>query len=390
MIRQNSKILIIILATLFGLASGLVGTLVTRVYILEEDFSLPFLGEINLIDGTYDGSNVVIKNAKKVVVEQNTKVQEVADSVQNSIVGIYKKIESNDSTDETKDIFSLDNFYRINEAEAEGFVITSDGWLISNFTPAEVKTKNKKFVIGAKYVVIAKNKRVYPVLDIIYDEVSGFSFWQIKAQDLPVRSFVPSDEINKGQVAVVVNQKEEAYLSSISKIENTDSGPVKSSDSYLEKIILSNELPSDFWGSFVFDLNGNILAFVDGSGEVWPVYNFLPCIDCVLKNTQVSRASFGVNYISLDNLVSAVSPDKNLNGALVYPDKLGVAIKKDGAADLAGLEEGDIILSIDNNIINKDNSLGKIISQYTAGRDVNVMYERAGERRSTVVKLGEK
>ena len=140
MTKMKSKFLvIIILSTIFGLASGMVGTLLTRVYILEESFNVPFYGEIDLSGARYAGLSLVISNPKKVVVEQNSKVIETVRSAKNSIVGIFKKKEVIKSLEGVKKKFNIDDYYQIDDRIAQGLIITSDGWIISSYVPQELK-----------------------------------------------------------------------------------------------------------------------------------------------------------------------------------------------------------------------------------------------------------
>ena len=75
MSQSNNKIIyIVIISTIFGLASGVIGSMVSRVYVLEKAFNIPLLG-YSYLDSDKTG-NLVIQGARKVVIEQNAKVEE--------------------------------------------------------------------------------------------------------------------------------------------------------------------------------------------------------------------------------------------------------------------------------------------------------------------------
>ena len=129
--KENTKITIIILAVIFGLTSGIVGGLLGRTYILGNIYNLPFFGEIVFPKGDYNGGSLIISGAKKVVVEQNTKVTETINSANSSLVGIFVKQKYTEDTSLDQG-FDLDNYYKLNKELGQGLIITSDGWIITN------------------------------------------------------------------------------------------------------------------------------------------------------------------------------------------------------------------------------------------------------------------
>jgi S1-C subfamily serine protease len=63
------------------------------------------------------------------------------------------------------------------------------------------------------------------------------------------------------------------------------------------------------------------------------------------------------------------------------------AVTPDSAADVAGLQEGDVILEIANQTIDSDAALGEVIRAQQPGDVVTVVYERQGERSEVEVTL---
>ena len=393
--KINSKILgIIVLSTIFGLGSGMVGTLLTRVYVLEDSFKVPLYGEINLSGSQYNGSNLVINNAKKVVVEQDTKVADTIKSAEASIVGIFDKKEIAKNQDANNEL-NISKYYQSSDRIAQGLIITSDGWILSNFIPQELKSSQTKDVVSVKvkekvislFVIITNDNKIYPIDDIIIDNSATHSFLHVKETGFPVKSFVTKNDVTNGKMIVGVNWDKNITLSTILNVKRLNNALVQSSDDFMEQIILSEDVSKKFDQGFYFDLNGNLVALTDLDGTITPIYSYLSCINCLLNKKAITRPSLGVNYIDLSKLITG-DVNKKLAGALIAKDSHGISVMKDGVADKAGFLAGDIITAINGTPIDEVNDLAQMVSSYPVGTDIIIDFERNGGKFSVTVKLG--
>lgn len=386
---KNKVIIVVILSTVFGLASGLVGSMVARFYLLEKAFNIPLFNDVSLGGYGVSGSNLIIRDAKKVIVEQNTKAIEVSESAGNSIVGIFK----NKVVDEkvSSKILNLKNLYNIHEELAQGFIITSDGWIMTDFVPQELQyayTDKIKESVLADYVIIQKNKKIHNVDDILIDKKTGYSFWHINVNDLPVRGFVSKDDIHNGKSILAVNWDGFSWLTTITGMKEDVLSSVKSSEEFNGEIVLEQAVPKDFYSSFLFDFNGNVLAVVDKKGVVRSVYNYMPCIDCLLNKKSLLRPGLGVNYIEAYKMIESGSGN-TYNGVMVYKDNSGIAVLPKSPAEKAGLLEGDFLTAINGIKIDKNNTLSYLISKYMVGNEIEIEYLRDGKEMRVKVVLEE-
>lgn len=383
-IINNKILLVVLISTLIGGLSGAVGAIVARVYLMEEIFNLPLMGSDINLSGNINNAGLIIRDAKKIIIEQNDKVSETAANVKTGIVGIFNKIEisetsaANSKKSEPAD-FRIENYYQLDTELAQGFIITSDGWILSAYIPETYKNdiaSSAKAAILDKYAVISSDNKIYPVIDIVLDSANKIAYWRIAANDLPVKRFAASSEIKGGQIVVASNWQGDIFLSSIASIVIGDDAQTKSSDNFSIKIELADLLGKDFGAGFLFNLNNEIVALLDADGKIESANNLLVGMNSLFKTEKIAYPRLGVNYISLDNLLDS-QKSVNLKGALIYPNKNGIAIEKNSAAALVGLKAGDIITKINNTEINKDNNLSLLIAKYLPGDEILIEYTRA-------------
>lgn len=376
---ENNKILILILAVIFGLLAGVVGELVARVYMFNDVYNMPLFGNISFSDNDYKRANLVIQGARKVVVEQNVKIAETINSVKGNLVGVFKKIKTAEGVADAK--FNLDSYYKLNQALGFGLIITSDGWIITEALPKNLNYEN----IINSYVVISGDKQIYKIDGIIKDTITPFSFVHVEGvRDFPVLPFA-EEGIANGQMVIAATWSGDSYLTSV--IGRKEEGLSKSSDDFSDELILADSFDKGLKEAVVVNLTGGIVGLIGSDGKVEPINHFQSAIQSLLKNKDIKRPRLGVNYLDLSLLTK--ENNKYKKGALIYKDSNSISVIKNSPADLAGLKEGDIIVGVDNTEINENNNLTDVIQNYLDGDKINIVYLRAGERKKIEVELGE-
>ncbi|MDD5290825.1 MAG: PDZ domain-containing protein [Patescibacteria group bacterium] len=376
-LEKNRVVILLIFVLIISLLAGVAGDLISRVYMFEDAYNIPFFGNISFSDNNYRGANLVIQGAKKVVVEQNIKVAEIINSINGNLAGVFKKIKTADSGLN----FNPDSYYKLDQAAGLGLIITSDGWIITDALPKNLSYES----ISGGYVVIDKDKQIYKIDQVIKDTLTPFSFIHVEgAKDFPVQQFAESKAEN-GQLVIAASWSGDSYLTSV--IGSREKSLVRSSDNFSDELIIADVSAQGLKEAVLFDLTGRIIGFLDSEGEASPISHFQSAIKSLLKDRSIKRPSFGVNYLDLSLL--AKENNKYKNGALIYKNASGVSLIKNGPAEKAGLKEGDIIIQIDNTEINGNNNLANIIQSYSAGDKINVDYLRAGEKLEAQVELGE-
>jgi serine protease Do len=375
-LKKHFLLTIIIICLILGIGGGFIGEIIAMNYFIGSPYGLLSLGNIDFSQGKFSDQGFVISNAKNVIVQQDAKVDETVKSVANSLVGIYKK----QKTAKAVTAFSLDNFYKLSDAVGQGFIITSDGWIVT----AMALDKNY-----ADYVVMTQDKKIYPIDAAASDNLTDLNFIHVAARDFSVRKIADLAEIKQGNLTVGVDWFGLGWVSSIEGWSEKNA-LIKSSDNFSRKLVLNQDVPKEFKGSVIFNLAGDGLGMLNIKGEIEPLAYLTSAANSLFRNKIIKRPSLGANYINLTELAAIdAANDGWQKGVIIYRDQKGLAVQKNGPADKAGLKEGDIIVSVDNISLDNSNDLAEIIQNYAAGDRITLLIRRNGSEKEVQVVLGE-
>ncbi|MFA6170990.1 MAG: PDZ domain-containing protein [Patescibacteria group bacterium] len=355
------------LALAFSVLGGIVSLAAAKNYF-GSDY---FYGPVD-VSSSLNNGNVIIREPKNVIVQESVKINETAGSVSDSLAGIFKK------SAKTKNGGELNKYYIISQEQAQGIVITSDGWILAkNFETAE---KN----VIENYQVVTRDKKVYDISQAVFDKLSGYAFLKIQANGLSAPSFSSVSAIYPGLTVLAVSWDGILSSGNVAEVKNPG-GQIKSSDYNPREIVLNITPRDEFKGTFIFSMGGDLAGYINRDGRIEHINNFLPAIQSLLSVHAVKRLGLGVNYINLKDLVGY--PEEK--GALIVKSSDGTAVKKDSPAGAAGLAEGSLILSVNGLEIDKNNDLEAILGSYKIGDKIKVKVLDKGKTREVEVKLGE-
>lgn len=123
-------------------------------------------------------------------------------------------------------------------------------------------------------------------------------------------------------------------------------------------------------------------APVEGMGFAIPSSTVRLVSAQLISNGKIDHPFLGVSYIQLDPDVAATRGLSVQQGALLNE------VDPSGPAGKAGVRNGDIIVSIDGNVLNDSTSLRRILMQYTPGDQVKLKVLRNGKTQEFMVTLG--
>src|SRR3989338_3404259 len=351
--------LVILVSILFGFGSALLYN---------------FLFNNNM--ATNGNQNVMIDKQENVTVaseEQLAKIEEIINPV---VVNFY-----NNSTDVSgpfyQDIYSL----------GSGFILTSDGWIVTSQNVLD-KIGNKTFV------VLTADYKVYQVEKTMTDPISTVVFMKIEAKDLPVAKLGEISSAHSGQkVYGFIANYPEAKIASLhlADLQATILDDVVDSTEKFSHFITAREgYDPSLAGAQIVNLAGEIVAIITDQKTATTTQYLTTAIADLSKKDKIERAYFGAHYINLAKYPkidreTGVMRDK---GALLSGYKNLLAVAKNSPADKAGLQVGDIILMVEDEPVNGRTTLTQMIQEYEPGQILKLTIVRNDKEKAVEVLLG--
>lgn len=374
--HPNNFWLLLSLAIVCGLAAGILGESLSRNYLIKESSS--FSGEVNLSNLNTIDSGLIIRDAKKVVVNQDVKISEAISNVRPVLVGVFKEV-----PDRTPAESRLAGYYQLDNPLFIGLVITADGWVVAaapEDTQKELKAKS--------YVAVSGDKQVYKI-----DKFSTLSgpngdnllvFHLSGASNLPVKKIVSRSELSLGQTLLVIKGLDSVWPTTLTAL--TKSPSVQSSDFMGANLALAGGNLDGWEDAFVFNLAGDLVALVSNEQKVIPAFSYHSSWQSLVKGETTKSPYLGVNYLDLS--VVKTEATSLTKGAWLYPTEDNPAILAGSPAAAVGLQADDIITWVNNQELDASHDLAEVVSSYKPGDSLILTYWRGSEEKEVTVKLG--
>jgi serine protease Do len=149
----------------------------------------------------------------------------------------------------------------------------------------------------------------------------------------------------------------------------------------------------------LLDISGQVIgvntAMAEGAeniGFAIPVNDIKDTLNDVREHGRIIQAWLGVRYITITPEIAQANNLGVDHGALIVRGRqpAELAVIPGSPADKAGLEANDIILEVDGEEINQNNSLADVINKSNPGDVVTMLVLRAGEESEIEVELEER
>ena len=269
------------------------------------------------------------------------------------------------------------------QSVGSGFIISSDGYLITN---AHV-------VDGADEVKInLADRREFKAKVIGADKRTDVAVLKIEAKDLPKVTIGDPDKLKVGEWVVAIGKPfglENTMTAGIVSAKGRDL-PQENLVPYIQTDVAINPGNS---GGPLFNLKGevvgiNSMIFSRSGGYMGlafaiPIDIAMNVANQIKDKGRVTRGRIGVQIQEVSKETAEAFGLPKASGALVN------SVEKGGPADKAGVEPGDIITKVDGREVKSSAELPRIITVVRPGSKVTLTVWRKGASRELAVTVAE-
>ena len=279
------------------------------------------------------------------------------------------------------------------EATGSGVIVDPDGYIVTN---AHVVRNARRIDVN----ILRSDERgeephghLVPAKLIGLDRQVDIAVVKIEGKNLPALSFVNSDNLRQGQLVLAVgsplglqNSLTHGVVSATVRQLNPESPMV-----YIQTDAPINPGNS---GGPLLDIEGRVAGINtmiysesggnEGIGFAIPANLAKDVYQRLRKDGRIRRGSIGV-------IPETITP--TLGAALGLDRDAGVILSDvapDSAADTAGLEPGDVVLSVDGKPMREARDLGLAVFQRAPGDQMTMEIQRGKERMSKTVAVLER
>ncbi|MCD6579551.1 Do family serine endopeptidase [bacterium] len=270
------------------------------------------------------------------------------------------------------------------EALGSGFIISDDGYIITNYHVVKDATKIKVTLLSGKK---------YEAKVIGIDNTIDIALIKIKAKGLAYADLGDSDKLKIGQWVIAIGNPFGLNFSVTAGIVSA-LGRQGMTNSPLQQLIQTDAaINRGNSGGPLIDLNGNVIGIntaivsrsggFEGIGFAVPVNLAKNIIPQLKKTGTVKRGFLGITVQNIKNLKKGFH-FKGENGALVSD------ITKNSPAEKSGMKIGDIIVSIDGKKVKDSTDLAIKIASHTPGDIIILRVWRKNKYMNIRAKLSSK
>ena len=272
-----------------------------------------------------------------------------------------------------------------------GFIISADGYVVTN---NHVVAPARDNAVVEAVTVTLNDGTEYPAEVVGRDTASDLAVLRIRPRGaLPFVRFGDSRQTRVGDWVIAIGNPftlggtvTAGIVSALHR--NIGAGNY---DRYIQTDAPINSGNS---GGPMFDLQGNVIgintALISptggnvGIGFAIPAEQARPIVETLMRGERVRRGYMGVGLQSLDGGVGQALGIERNRGELVN------AITAGGPAARAGIEQGDVVLSVNGQAVTPEQTVSYLISNLPVGSRVPIEILRRGQRRTVTVTLAER
>lgn len=273
-----------------------------------------------------------------------------------------------------------------------GFIVSKEGYVLTCNHVVEDYEADYTIIIDPDHKYLAKVLAKDPLIDMAILKIEGHNFPFLKLGD--------SDKVELGETVMAVGNPLGEFedtlsvgiISGLSRKITAYSG-FNAKTTNLRGLIQTDAAinPGNSGGPLV-DMRGEVIgintAMIMGAeniGFALPINYIKEDLKEVKIGGKIKRPYLGVKYLLLNEEIARTNKLPINYGALIIREMFGEpAVAKNSSAAEAGIKEYDIILEVNNEKINEENSLSDALAKCLIGEEISLLVFR--EKKKKLIK----
>ncbi len=273
------------------------------------------------------------------------------------------------------------------QSSGSGVILSDDGFIVTNYHVIENASEIE--------VVLSDNRSYYAKL-VGTDPTTDLALLKIEAIDLPYVSYGNSDRILPGEWVLAIGNPfdlNSTVTAGIVSAKARNIGILRDRNNLqIESFIQTDAAvnPGNSGGALV-NLKGELIgintaiATPNGSYAGYsfavPVTLVKKVMDDLLEYGKVQRGLLGIRIIDVSARVAEAQGLSVVNGVFVS------YVNDNSSAEEAGLEQGDVIIGINDQSITNVSELQEMVARNRPGDDISVTFLREGQENKVIATL---
>lgn len=363
-----------------GVICGAVaGSMISTAAVMGVSFILPKNNSVTIYESSRKSSDESDVTKVSTVVADGSKeltVEEIAQTVGPAVVGISCTV-------------SYQNFFGVQQgtSSGSGIIISEEGHIVTNY----------HVISGASAITVKfNNGDSYPATLVGGDEQTDIAVIKIDPVDtMKVAVLGDSDAVEVGELAVAIGNPlgDELFGTVTAGIISGKNRTVKVDNRDMTLIQTDAAINPGNSGGALINKYGEVIGInsvkissdtSEGLGFAIPINEVKPIAkDLISYGYVTGRPLIGV---TVQQITEEIAYYNNLpvdHGLYV------MGVTTGGAAEAAGIQRGDIILSLDGQEVKTSTELNEIRDKHSAGDVLQMVIDRNGEQLTLEITLGE-
>ena len=279
-------------------------------------------------------------------------------------------------------------------ASGSGIIISEDGYILTNNHVVSSSSSSTYYEISEATSVkvnLMNDDTEYEATIVGKDSQTDLAVLKIDAENLTAAEFADSDSVKVGEFAMAVGNPLDLGLTITCGVISAVNREVTDEDGNTYSCIQTDAaINSGNSGGALVNSQGQVIGVntlkvsstgVEGIGFAIPINSTVDIINDLITYNKVRRPYIGISGRDLDT--ETANQLSLVEGVYVY------SVEEYSAAELAGLQPGDVIVAADGQSLTTMDELNEIKNSHSIGDEMTLTIYRDGSTQDVTLTLKE-